>query len=82
MFRILAAVILAAFALAAQAAVDVNQASQTSQAEFETVKGIGPGCRARSSAHARPVRSRTGPTWSIASAASGPATRPSSRKPA
>jgi competence protein ComEA len=40
MFRILAAVILAAFALAAQAAVDVNQASQ---AELETVKGIGPG---------------------------------------
>jgi competence protein ComEA len=40
MFRILAAVILAAFAFAAQAAVDVNQASQ---AELETVKGIGPG---------------------------------------
>jgi competence protein ComEA len=40
MFRILAAVILAAFAFAAQAAIDVNQASQ---AELETVKGIGPG---------------------------------------
>jgi len=40
MFRILSAIILAAFAFAAQAAVDVNQASQ---AELETVKGIGPG---------------------------------------
>jgi competence protein ComEA len=40
MFRILSALILAAFAFAAQAAVDVNKASQ---AELETVKGIGPG---------------------------------------
>jgi competence protein ComEA len=40
MFRILAAFILAAFAFAAQAAVDANKASQ---AELETVKGIGPG---------------------------------------
>lgn len=40
MFRILAALILAAFAFAAQAAVDVNQANQ---AELETIKGIGPG---------------------------------------
>lgn len=40
MFRILAALILAAFAFAAQAAVDVNKANQ---AELETVKGIGPG---------------------------------------
>ena len=36
----LAAFILAAFAFAAQAAVDANKASQ---AELETVKGIGPG---------------------------------------
>ena len=40
MFRFLSALILAAFAFAAQAAVDVNKASQ---AELETVKGIGPG---------------------------------------
>lgn len=40
MFRILAALILAAFAFAAQAAVDANKANQ---AELETVKGIGPG---------------------------------------
>jgi competence protein ComEA len=40
MFRFLAALILAAFAFAAQAAVDANKASQ---AELETVKGIGPG---------------------------------------
>jgi competence protein ComEA len=40
MFRILAAFILAVFAFAAQAAVDANKASQ---AELETVKGIGPG---------------------------------------
>jgi competence protein ComEA len=40
MFRIFAAIILAAFAFAAQAAVDANKASQ---AELETVKGIGPG---------------------------------------
>jgi len=39
-FRILAALILAAFAFAAQAAVDANKANQ---AELETVKGIGPG---------------------------------------
>jgi len=39
MFRFLAALILAAFAFAAQAAVDANKASQ---AELETVKGIGP----------------------------------------
>lgn len=40
MFRIIAALILAAFAFAAQAAVDANKANQ---AELETVKGIGPG---------------------------------------
>jgi competence protein ComEA len=40
MLRTLFAIILAAFAFAAQAAIDVNQASQ---AELETVKGIGPG---------------------------------------
>ncbi len=40
MFRFLAAIILAAFAFAAQAAVDANKASQ---AELETIKGIGPG---------------------------------------
>ncbi len=39
MFRILVAFIIAAFALAAQAAVEVNKANQ---AELETVKGIGP----------------------------------------
>jgi competence protein ComEA len=39
MFRIIATLILAAFAFAAQAAVDVNKATQ---AELETVKGIGP----------------------------------------
>jgi competence protein ComEA len=40
MFRILAAILLAAFALSAQAAVDANKATQ---AELESVKGIGPG---------------------------------------
>ena len=40
MFRILAALVLADFAFAAQAAVDANKAGQ---AELETVKGIGPG---------------------------------------
>jgi competence protein ComEA len=40
MMRFLTALVLAAFALAAQAAVDANKASQ---AELETVKGIGPG---------------------------------------
>jgi len=40
MFRFLAAFILAAFAFAAQADVDATKASQ---AELETVKGIGPG---------------------------------------
>ena len=40
MVRFLAAIILAAFAFAAQAAVDANKANQ---AELETVKGIGPG---------------------------------------
>ena len=40
MIRFLTALVLAAFAFAAQAAVDVNKASQ---AELETVKGIGPG---------------------------------------
>ncbi len=39
MFRLLIATLLAAFAFAAQASVDVNKASQ---AELETVKGIGP----------------------------------------
>jgi competence protein ComEA len=40
MLRILAAFLAAAFAFAAQAAVDANQANQ---AELETIKGIGPG---------------------------------------
>jgi len=40
MIRNLIAVLLATFALTAFAAVDVNKASQ---AELETVKGIGPG---------------------------------------
>lgn len=40
MFRTLIAVLFAAFAFCAQAAVDANKASQ---AELETVKGIGPG---------------------------------------
>lgn len=40
MYRSLIALILAAFAFCAQAAVDANKASQ---AELETVKGIGPG---------------------------------------
>jgi competence protein ComEA len=39
MIRTLAALLIAAFAFTAQAAVDANQASQ---AELETVKGIGP----------------------------------------
>lgn len=39
MLRILIATLLAAFAFAAQASVDVNKASQ---AELETIKGIGP----------------------------------------
>jgi competence protein ComEA len=40
MIRTLIALVIAAFAFAAQAAVDANKASQ---AELETVKGIGPG---------------------------------------
>jgi competence protein ComEA len=40
MFRTLIALLIAAFAFAAQAAVDANKANQ---AELETVKGIGPG---------------------------------------
>ena len=40
MVRKLIAIVLATFALSAFAAVDVNKASQ---AELETVKGIGPG---------------------------------------
>ncbi len=44
MLRQLIAIALAAFALNAFAAVDVNQASQ---AELETVKGIGPGLSAK-----------------------------------
>ena len=39
MFRILAAFLLAAFAFTAQAAIEANKASQ---AELETIKGIGP----------------------------------------
>ena len=39
MLRFLIATLLAAFAFAAQASVDVNKASQ---AELETIKGIGP----------------------------------------
>jgi competence protein ComEA len=39
MFRTLIATVLAALTFAAQAAVDINKASQ---AELETVKGIGP----------------------------------------
>jgi len=44
MFRKLFAIALAAFALNAFAAVDANRASQ---AELETVKGIGPGLSAK-----------------------------------
>jgi competence protein ComEA len=44
MIRFLAAIVLAAFAFAAHAAVDANQASQ---AELETIKGIGPGLSAK-----------------------------------
>jgi competence protein ComEA len=44
MIRTIAALVLAAFAFAAQAAVDANKASQ---AELETVKGIGPGLSAK-----------------------------------
>jgi competence protein ComEA len=44
MFRTLIAAVLAAFALNAFAAVDANRASQ---AELETVKGIGPGLSAK-----------------------------------
>jgi competence protein ComEA len=40
MFKLFAAIVLAAFAFTAQAAVDANKANQ---AELETVKGIGPG---------------------------------------
>jgi competence protein ComEA len=40
MIRTLCTLVLAAFAFAAHAAVDANQASQ---ADLETVKGIGPG---------------------------------------
>ncbi len=40
MFRILATLILAAFAFAAHAAIEANKADQ---AALETVKGIGPG---------------------------------------
>jgi competence protein ComEA len=40
MHRSLAAIVLAAFAFAAHAAVEANKATQ---AELETVKGIGPG---------------------------------------
>jgi len=40
MFRTFIALLIAAFAFCAQAAVDANKASQ---AELETVKGIGPG---------------------------------------
>jgi competence protein ComEA len=44
MIRFLATIVLAAFAFAAHAAVDANQASQ---AELETIKGIGPGLSAK-----------------------------------
>ena len=44
MIRTLVALVIAAFAFAAQAAVDANKASQ---AELETVKGIGPGLSAK-----------------------------------
>ena len=44
MFRKLFVIVAAAFALNAFAAVDVNRASQ---AELETVKGIGPGLSAK-----------------------------------
>jgi competence protein ComEA len=44
MFRHLIAAVLAAFALNAWAAVDINRASR---AELETVKGIGPGLSAK-----------------------------------
>lgn len=44
MLRTLIAILVAAFAFAAHAAVDANKASQ---AELETVKGIGPGLSAK-----------------------------------
>ncbi len=44
MVRFLIALVLAAFAFAAQAAVDANKANQ---ADLETVKGIGPGLSAK-----------------------------------
>ncbi len=44
MFRQLIATVLAAFALNAFAAVDINRASR---AELETVKGVGPGLSAK-----------------------------------
>jgi competence protein ComEA len=44
MIRTLFALLIAAFALAAHAAVDVNKASQ---AELETIKGIGPSMSGR-----------------------------------
>ena len=44
MFRQILATVLAAFALHAFAAVDVNRASR---AELETVKGVGPGLSAK-----------------------------------
>ena len=44
MIRLLSTLVLAFAALAAQAAVDVNKASQ---ADLETVKGIGPGLSAK-----------------------------------
>ncbi len=44
MIRFITALLFAIFALAAQAGVDVNKASQ---AELETIKGIGPGLSAK-----------------------------------
>ncbi len=44
MIRFITALLFALFALAAQAGVDVNKASQ---AELETIKGIGPGLSAK-----------------------------------
>ena len=76
MLKKLLTVLVALFAVAAFAAVDVNKATQ---AELESVKGIGPDIAARSSTSARRAPSRTGPIWSTASRAWAKATPRSSR---
>lgn len=69
MIRTLIALVIAAFAFCAQAAVDANKASQ---AELETVKGIGPGNAAKFS--------QAGLT--VNNAAYGSAAAPAGDKPA